>query len=430
LNHTWHECAPGCAGCAFCNGGLLYCTTCRKGEGELTPECPGDGSFVVDNAHSEFGPSAAERWLECPGSVLLTRGMKDPESWFAAEGTAAHTVSDWCRRENKPAASYIGRVLKVGEYEFTVDNEMAASVHQFVSAVEQTPGVAFYETRVHYDLWVPGGFGTLDDARLDDRVARVTDFKYGKGVQVFAENNPQLKLYAAGLYHDFGWLWPELDLFVLGIQQPRLDHVDEFEIQSADLIEWMYYEVRPIAERAALPGAPLKAGSHCQFCPAKRVCKVRADFVLQTVAGEFGDLDAPQNLALLTNDEVAKILPNLDIVRKWCKDVEAHALGELARGQPVGDWRVVEGRSNRAYSASEGEIARTLEPLLGGELWNPPTLKSPAQVETLLGGKAKAKDVLAPIVHKPKGKPTLVPGSDRRPEMVIDVTADFGDLDA
>jgi hypothetical protein len=386
-------------------------------------------TYVVESSHSDVGPSGAERWIHCEGSVLLTRGMKSPDTIYSAHGTAAHTVSEWCRVENKHASHYLGRVLKVGAFEFTVDDEMVAAVDAFVSYVEQFPGVPLYEVRVHYDEFVPGGFGTLDDARLQDRVARVTDFKFGTGVQVSAQDNAQLKLYAAGLRQDFGWLW-DFERFILAVHQPRLDHIDEFEIKTTELMEWMRDVVAPAAERAALPGAPLKAGSHCQFCPAKRVCKVRADFVLQTVAGEFGDLDAPQNLALLTNDEVAKILPNLDIVRKWCKDVEAHALGELARGQPVGDWKVVEGRSNRAYSASEGEIARTLEPLLGGELWNPPTLKSPAQVETLLGGKAKAKDVLAPIVHKPKGKPTLVPGSDRRPEMVIDVTADFGDLDA
>jgi hypothetical protein len=386
-------------------------------------------TFVVDNAHSPFGPSSSERWLNCPGSVLLTQHMPDPESWFAAEGTAAHTVSDWCRRQNKRADSFIGQVLKVGEYEFTVDEEMAAGVDQFVSAVEQTPGVPFYETRVHYEKWVPGGFGTLDDGRLQERTARVTDFKYGKGVQVFALDNSQLKLYGAGLYHDYGWLWPNLDTFVLGIQQPRLDHVDEFEIKLGPLIEWMRYEVQPAAERAALPGAPIKAGKHCQFCPAKRVCKVRADFVLQTVAGEFGDLDAPTNLALLTNDEVAKILPNLDIVRKWCSDVEAHALAERMRGNKVGDWKIGEGRSNRAYSVPPAKVAEILTPILGDAIWTEPELKPLTQIETLLGGKAKAKSIFQQIVYKPRGKPTLVPGSDPRPEMTIDATSGFGDLD-
>lgn len=386
-------------------------------------------TFVIDSEHSPLGPSASDRWLECPGSVLLTKEMEDPESWFAAEGTAAHTLSEWVRRDNRSVHEYIGRKLKVRQYELTVDDEMAGAVAEFVSTVEQVPGFPLYEVRVHYDQWVPKGFGTLDDGRVRDGTVRITDFKYGKGVQVFAQDNSQLKLYAAGLYHDFRWLW-QFDRFELSIFQPRLNHQDEFVINLKDLVEWMQYEVRPVAERALQPGAPLKAGTHCQFCPAKRTCKVRADFVLQTVAGEFGDLDAPRTLAVLSNDDIAKILPHLGIIKKWCGDIEAHAFTQIMHGQAVGDWKIVEGRSDRVYGVPEAEVVAKLEPLLGEALWTEPKLISPAQAETKLGGKnKKTAAILADIVHKPKGKPKLAPGSDPKPAMVVDVTAEFHNLD-
>lgn len=385
--------------------------------------------FVVDTPHSPLGPSSSDRWLECPGSVLLTKDMEDPESWFAAEGTAAHTVSEWARHENRSAFDYIGRVLKVGEYEFAVDDEMASGVDEFVRHVETIPGVPLYEARVHYTQWVPDGFGTLDDARLADGHATVTDFKYGKGVQVFAPGNTQLRLYAAGLYQDFRWLWP-LTRFTLAIVQPRLGHYDETEIVLKDLIEWMHDEVQPIAERAMLPGAPLKAGSHCQFCAAKRVCKVRADYVLKTVSGEFGDLDMPHNLAVLTNDDIAKILPHLANVKKWCGDIASHALGQIAKGEKVGDWKVVEGRSNRAWAASMDVIAAKLEPIIGDKLWAPREMRPITQVETYLGGKnKKTAAILADLVHKPQGKPKLAPGSDPKPAIAVDVTTEFSNLD-
>jgi hypothetical protein len=196
------------------------------------------------------------------------------------------------------------------------------------------------------------------------------------------------------------------------------------------LLEWLNDEVKPIAERALLPGAPLKAGEHCYFCPAKATCKVRAELVLQTVSGSFGDLDAPQNLAVLTNDEIAGILPHLENVKKWCGDVEAHALAAKVRGEKVGDFKVVEGRSFREYAVTMDKVAETLEPVIGSQLWAPREMRSPAQVEKLLGGPKKAAPILKAIVRKPRGKPTLVPGSDPRPEMVVDVTADFGDLGA
>lgn len=391
-------------------------------------------TFTVETPHSKLGPSSAERWLSCPGSVLLTKDMVDPESWFAAEGTAAHTLSEWARQQNKSAYDFIGVKLKVGTFEFEVDDEMAGAVNEFVTRVEQLPGYPLYEVRVHYDEFVPGGFGTLDDARIEDKRCRVTDLKYGTGVQVFADDNPQLKIYAAGLYLKFRWLW-QFDQFVLTVDQPRLNHLDEFEIKLKPLLEWMRYEVQPIAERAMLPGAPLKAGSHCQFCAAKRVCKVRADYILKTVSGEFGDLDMPHNLAVLTNDEIAKILPHLANVKKWCGDMLSHALSLKAKGEKVGDWKVVEGRSNRAYSVPEGTvICSPAAELVGESIWVPRSIISPAELETLLKKQFKGKPaevvaLLKDIVHKPKGKPTLVPGDDRRPEMVVDVTTEFSNLD-
>lgn len=388
-------------------------------------------TFVVDSQHSTLGPSSSERWMNCPGSVLLTQGMDDIDSWFAAEGTAAHTVSEWARVQNVSAHEFRGQKLKVGEHEFEVDDEMASGVDEFVQHVEQHPGVALYEVRVHYTSWVPGGFGTLDDGRLADEIARVTDFKYGKGVQIFARDNPQLKLYAAGLYHDFRWLFGSLDRFVLSVFQPRLDHNDEFEIKLKPLLEWMHDEVAPIASCALLPGAPLKAGDHCQFCRARRVCKTRADWVLKTVSGEFGELDAPQNLAVLTNDEIAKILPNIAGVKKWCADVQHQALSEIARGHAVGEWKVVEGKSNRAWAADpfDVQLACSEAGLPPETLYDEPTLKSVAQVEKLLGGKKKAASVLEGLVIKPRGKPTLAPGDDKRPALKVDVTEEFSNLD-
>lgn len=260
--------------------------------------------FIVDSQHSELGPSASERWLECTGSVLLTRGMKKG-SWYAAEGNAAHTVAEWARKQNVPAAAFLGRVLVVDDFEFTVDDEMAAGVQTFVDYVAKLPGYPLYEVRVRYDRWVRGGFGTMDDGRLQDSVCYVTDFKFGKGVKVFAENNSQLKLYGVGLQHDLNWLW-DFDKFVLTIVQPRLNHIDQWETDWKTLREWMQDEVAPKAEIAMLPGAPLKASNGCMFCPAKLKCgayavwhgknKLGGGFVPRRpevdVSVEFQNLDA------------------------------------------------------------------------------------------------------------------------------------------
>ena len=110
--------------------------------------------------HSELGPSAAERWLNCPGSVLLIRDMVKPDSIYAAEGNAAHELSEWCRINKVSASHYRDTVIQVGQYSFTVDQEMIDGVDEFVDYVNALPGQPLYEERVDFTPWVPHGFGT------------------------------------------------------------------------------------------------------------------------------------------------------------------------------------------------------------------------------------------------------------------------------
>jgi hypothetical protein len=381
---------------------------------------------VITSQHSPLGPSAAERWLNCPGSVLLTADLESPDSWYAAEGNAAHELSEWCRVQKVEASAFRGHVIKVGEFEFTVDQEMIDGVNSFVEYVDQWPGEPLYEVRVGYESYVPRGFGTLDDARLKDWLARITDLKYGTGIQVFADG-PQLKLYALGLYHDYQHLYNFKD-FILTINQPRLDHIDEFELSLRDLLDWTHDVVVPTAKAAMQPGAPIVAGDHCRFCPARRVCKVRANFVAEAVFrnNDFQNLDNPSELQFLTNDDVAAILPKLSTIKSWCNDLESHALSEIAKGHPVGTWKLVEGRSNRVWRGDEQAIfdGLALEVDDPDVLWEK-KLFAPAKAEKLLGKKVDISD----LIIKPPGSPKLAPGDDRRESLAIKAEEEFESLD-
>lgn len=229
--------------------------------------------IVIEHAHSEHGPSAAERWMNCEGSVLYTRGMPGQVSIYAAEGTAAHTLSEWCREQNCSAARFKGQILKVDQYEFKVGKPMIVAVDAFCAYVAALPGIPFFEKRVGYEPWAKGGFGTLDDARVAS-VCYITDLKFGKGIKVFAAKNVQLMLYALGLYYTYRHLF-DFEKFVLAVFQPRLNHIDPWEISLADLLIWADYTVEPCATRTLLPGAVMKAGAWCRFCPGKNGCKTR-----------------------------------------------------------------------------------------------------------------------------------------------------------
>lgn len=245
---------------------------------------------VLDQQHSLLGPSSSDRWLNCPGSVLLTKGMSNG-SRYAAEGNAAHEVSEWCRFEAFSAKEYLGRQIKVDQWTFKVNREMVDAIDTFVEYVDALPGDPLYEARVSYESWVPGGFGTLDDARLSDGNCYITDLKYGKGVQVYAQNNTQLLMYALGCYNDYNWLY-DFKLFCVTIHQPRLDHVDYWHFTLSYLLEWA--EMLPSkAERCMDSNAEFQAGHHCfkGFCAARSTCAHHARWKHQQEVAEFDNLD-------------------------------------------------------------------------------------------------------------------------------------------
>ena len=391
---------------------------------------------IGESAHSPRGPSGGERWIQCAGSYLATLGMPDRDTIYSAEGTAAHTLSEWARVLDQPCKHWIGTKIKVGEFEFTVDQEMAENVQEFVDWCNEVEGEAYAEAKVGYEEWVPDGWGTSDDIRIRDGVCVVTDLKYGKGHEVHAHDNTQLKLYALGTYHDFRHLY-EFDKFILRISQPRKDIAEEFEISLADLLRWADEVVRPAALRTLDPDAPFKAGDWCTFCKLRGTCATRATAMMQTVSGqEFANLDellddnvaeaARKRVGELTGDQLAKVLLQIDAIKKWTKEVVAHAMGEIQKGHAIGEFKLVEGRARRVWNDHDPNIAVNLKNLgLDEERIFTKKIISPSQAEKALG---KKKPSLQVLIKKPTGKPTLVPGTDPRQPMSIDAVREFADL--
>lgn len=370
-------------------------------------------------AHSPLGPSAAERWLECTASVKHTAGMPDTETVFAAEGTAAHTVSEWVRESGKPASEFVGQQIEVGDFVFQIDAAWASAIQQFVDFVEELPGEAMYEERVHYTAFVEDGWGTADDIRIADGTCHFTDLKFGKGVMKNAEHNPQLMLYALGVFQDFGHLYDIQD-FHLTIHQPRLDHVSEWTISVKDLLVWARDTVVPKAKEALETDGEFKAGEWCRFCPAKLTCEARA----KAMEEEFlGDLDEPNEMP---NYRLAEILDKAADVKAWLSDIEARALSELQKGHPVGDYKLVAGRSSRSWKDPEQAEKALRGARLKVKQIFPPVMISPAQAEKILG---KKHPLFAEQVKKSQGKPTMVPGSDPRPPVQADAEEEFEDLE-
>lgn len=414
-------------------------------------------------AHHPFGPSSLEQKLNCLASYHATKDLPNESSTFALEGTAAHELAERCRDENVPAAKYLGteiRVQKDGEdVIFPVTQEMVDGVQVFIDHVNSFDGVDFNEQRIQYHRWVadpkPGAFGTLDAARVDTKRVMLADFKYGKGKQVFAEGNEQLLACALGFYETWDHVFDfTLDtVFDLWIIQPRLDWKDRWQVTLNDVLKWATDVLEPRAKLAYAGGQPFTPGKWCQFCKIKATCKARAGATFDEVVGDFDDIadavqkvDKPkQVVGVLSNDDIAKLLPKLGLIKAWCKDIEAYAFAEKMRGNAVGDFKFVHGRADRHW-AEEAHVKlldvalrenpEVDEDVIIASIYEPAKLKSPAQIEKILPKKlfAPATDKkpageLADLIVKPKGKLKLVPGDDKRPEAVVDATADFEDLE-
>lgn len=400
-------------------------------------------------AHSPLGPSSAERWLNCPASVRATAGLPDTDSTYALEGTAAHTLSEWCRQNDRPAKEYPASPVMVTRVDGKVigieaTSEMREAVQEFVDYVNAVEGEQLCETRVRYQKYVPNGWGTLDAAVMREGYATIIDLKYGQGVQKYAEKNEQLMLYALGVFLDWDWLY-RFRKFKLVVHQPRLDHVDEWEIHAGDLLIWAKEVLVPGYLRTQDPRSTFNPGkTQCQFCKIKATCKARAESVFAAVVDEFDDLNkamvqvaAPTQPGItLTNEQIAKALEAKPNALAWFSAVEAHAIREIMQGRVVGDFKLVEGRSDRKWGAEETAIvpALTAAGAVEGDLFTR-KLISPAAAEKLVGKKffapateKKPAGELAVLIVKPPGRPKLAPGSDKRAALTIDALAQFDDI--
>lgn len=191
--------------------------------------------------HAKLSPSGAHRWMACPGSVVLEADIPDTGSVYADEGTAAHTLASYCLIDGMDADDYLGEAIRVGERRFDVDENMVRYVQDYVKLVREYAhgGTLMVEQAVPIGHLTgeEGATGTSDAVVLQRNELVVIDLKYGMGVKVDAERNPQLMMYALGAYENFSVLG-DFDTVTMVIHQPRINHVAEYSIPLRTLLEF------------------------------------------------------------------------------------------------------------------------------------------------------------------------------------------------
>jgi hypothetical protein len=235
-----------------------------------------DDRLWEDGQASIFRPSYSATSLFCAGSLIPSITAEDTAGYEAAEGTVFHElIAEW--QLNGRPDDWLGekRTIINGNEVFTIeiDEEMYVHAEECLRRTADIPGDRYVETRVDISSLtpIPEQSGTCDLACCEIRVLDVTDWKYGKGVQVFAFKNTQLLCYGWGFFNEFDFIY-NFQTIRLRIAQPRLDHWDVWEISRAELFEFAEWARarwaiawQPNADRTPSPKA-------CQWCKIQLRC--------------------------------------------------------------------------------------------------------------------------------------------------------------
>lgn len=373
------------------------------------------------SSHAILSPSGASRWLACTPSARLEQQFPDRSGAAASEGTLAHALSELLIRFKSKMilkTQYTKTLKEIkanSQYEdamFDYADTYACYVMETFSAAQAhtKDAVLLVEQKLDLSEYVPEGFGTGDVMIIANQVLDFIDLKYGKGVEVSAINNKQMMLYALGALRNFDCLF-DIETVRMTIYQPRLDNISTFEMSVADLKHWAETELKPRAAMAFAGEGEFAPGEVCRFCKAAATCKANAAFNLELAKYEF------KESPLLEDQEVSDILSRADLFTKWINAVEEHAQNEaILNGKKWPGYKLVEGRSNRVY-ADEAKVAETLlaKGLTEDAIYTKKLLGITAMEKEL--GKSDFATYLSSLVVKPAGKPTLVPASDKRPEL-------------
>ena len=380
--------------------------------------------------HAILSPSGASRWLACTPSARLEATKPDTSGVAAQEGTLAHALGDLYLRQELGRVEWVDYQLELARIEADpLYNEAMAEhmvnykdfvMNRYHVALQQTPdALIFVERKLTFYEYVQEGDGTGDAVIIADGVMDVIDNKYGKGVLVSAHENKQMMLYGLGAYDEFSIMY-DIHTIRMTIFQPRLDNYSNYEMSAVDLLKWANDFLKPQAKKAFAGEGELVPGPHCTFCKVAGECRANAEYHLELLKHEFKDL------YLLEKSEVSEVLKKIPSLAKWVKAVHDTALAEALKGEKYDDWKLVRGKSNRAYS-DEGLVVAKLNEygLTELEIFNK-KIKGITDLETKLG-KTKFASVLDGLIVKPPGKPTLALLADKREEFVPGAD-DFADV--
>lgn len=383
---------------------------------------------MTNQAHSKFGASSASRWLNCPGSIKLSATVPlQKSSGYALEGTAAHKLSEICLIKGGNPHDFVGEEITLDAKDaskaekYLVSDDMANAVEIYVNYVRGLRGEMNIETKFDLSFIEPEMFGT-NDCCVYDRllgVLEVIDYKHGSGVAVSPEENSQLAYYGLGAAKIYE-LHPNSTI-KLTIVQPRAAGAPiKSWTTTVGYLDKFAKTLKKGVKACKAKDAPLVEGSWCKFCPAAAVCPKLYERTMELAKAEFADdgaivLPVPESMNKV---DIKKVLDFSDTLGSWLRAVETYAFNALERGEKINGYKLVKKRAFRKWRDEE-EVKKVFGDM-ESVIFTDPKLKSPAQLEKLLD-----KNLVASLCETPDNGNTLVPISDKRPEVSPSMEIDF-----
>lgn len=392
--------------------------------------------------HALLSASSAARWLICTAAPRFEEGLPESTSAYAEEGRLAHAIGElkvsrkYTRIDPRTYTSMLIKLKKDPLYTPEMDkttNTYLDHIMEQVMAYDTVPTVAV-EVKVDFADYAPEGFGTCDCCIIGGDLLSIVDYKHGRGVPVSAVGNPQMRLYALGALQRYAPVFGDaIKRIRMIIDQPRLDSYTTDEISVEELRAWGE-SIKPIAQKAFSGPGEFVPGDHCRFCRGKARCRARAD--ANTALEDFKDCvpakmwagETKDHPPLLSDAEVGTLLERGKQLVQWYKDLEEYAANALLAGIEVPGWKLVEGRSNRAFTDQDAAIQAVLAAGYDEALVYDRKPKTLSELEKLMG-KAEFAEKIGGYVIKPPGKPTLAPASDKR-EAYSPAATDFAGVGA
>jgi len=359
--------------------------------------------------HSNIvGGSTAKRVINCPGSVALVAKMPPkPSSKYADEGTLLHNVIAEIVMEGHPPEHYLG--TKYEDQTLTqelIDDKLKPALAALDQIDPNQEMEIEAETSVNFGDLLPGVFGSTDLLGRIGTRAVVLDWKFGDGVAVEVEENPQLMFYAAAAMRTPAAQWAfegvtEIEMVI--VQPPAVkrwvttpERIAAFELQLVQAVK-----------ASEKPNAKLEVGDHCRWCAAKPVCPQMTGAVDRALQTQLQAIDTQM---------LGSYLANADMLEQWITDLRALAFAMLESGTPVPGYKLVAKRATRSWTDETKAKAELLKSLPESEVVEV-SLISPAKAEKAL--KKRKSGLPDDLVVAISSGNTLASADDPRPEVIL-----------